>query len=65
MSAETIDDYIKRLNLKNDRIDINTFRKFMDMLDTVLVDEEGNLLGFDEADKAVNLDDLDDEDDDN
>jgi hypothetical protein len=45
VSRTTIDSYIKRLNIKDEnKIDFETFSKFITMMDTILVDENGNFL---------------------
>lgn len=51
-SKETIDSYVKKLNLKDGKIDIDAFREFVALLDTVLVDGEGNMLEPGEEDRA-------------
>ena len=64
IEMSTVEGYIQRLNTPNDRINLNEFKKFMAMMDQILVDESGNILSLDDADKAINLDELDyDEDD--
>eukprot|EP01041_Mallomonas_annulata_P007472 gene7472-15292_t len=53
VTRKTIETYIERLNLKDEnKIDLETFSRFIAMMDTVLVDESGNLLGPEDADKA-------------
>ena len=44
VARETIDSYVAQLNLKDGRLDLEAFRAFIRLLDTVLVDGEGNLL---------------------
>lgn len=66
MSQDILEQYIARLQLDrtNGRIDVDTFAKFVGMLDSVLLDDGGNVLGPDDE-GAVDLDayDLEDEDD--
>jgi hypothetical protein len=63
-TREQIDSYLSRIKIKDGRVDLKAFRHFMSMLDMVLVDESGNFLTMDEADRAVDIDSLDDEDED-
>jgi hypothetical protein len=58
-SKEIIDSYFDRLNVVDGRINFKSFKKFIEMLDTVLVDDDGTVLGFDDLNQAVNLDDVD------
>jgi hypothetical protein len=44
-------------------VDLKAFKHFMSMLDMVLVDDSGNLLGLEDAHRAVDMDALDDDDD--
>lgn len=62
-SQDAIDSYLSRIEIKNGRVDLKAFKHFMRMLDMVIVDESGNFLTIDDADKAVDLDALDEEDD--
>ena len=63
-SQEQIDSYLSRIKIKDGRIDLKAFRHFMSMLDMVLVDASGNFLTMDEADRAVDINSLDDDEDD-
>jgi hypothetical protein len=60
---KTIDSYFNRLKIKDGKVDLDTFREFMAMLDMVLVDGDGNLLGLDDFDKAIDLSNVDDDED--
>ena len=64
-TKEIIESYFIKLNIPNGKIDFKLFEKFINMLDMVLVDESGTMLGFDDIDDAIDLGDLDvDEDED-
>lgn len=43
-TKETVDSYVKKLHLKDGKIDLDAFREFIKLLDNVLVDGEGNVL---------------------
>lgn len=60
-SQEVIDSMFARVQVENGRVSLPAFRQFIGMLDTVLVDDAGNILSFDEQDRAVDLDGVDDE----
>lgn len=62
-TQEVIDSYMSRIEIKNGRVDLEAFKHFMRMLDMVIVDDSGNFLTMDDADKAVDIDALDGEDD--
>ena len=62
-SKELVDSYIQQLNIKNGRINFDSFTQFIGMLDHVLVDNEGNLVDFDNLSNAIDLSNLEDEDD--
>jgi hypothetical protein len=57
---DVIDSYIKQLNLTSDRLNLADFTKFINLLDQVLVDESGNILG----EGGIDLDSIDFDDDD-
>ena len=61
-TQEVIDSYLARIEIKNGRVDLDAFKHFMRMLDMVIVDESGNFLTIDDADKAVDIDALDEDD---
>ena len=44
---------MSRIEIKNGRVSLKAFKHFMRMLDMVIVDESGNFLTMDDADKAV------------
>ena len=44
VTRETIDSYVAQVNFEDGRLDLEAFRAFIRLLDTVLVDGEGNLL---------------------
>lgn len=52
---EVIDSMFARVQVENGRVSLPAFRQFIGMLDTVLVDDAGNMLSFDEQDRAVNM----------
>lgn len=56
ITKNTIEQYLSSLNIKEGKISYDQFKKFIEMIDTVLVDESGNILDIDERDKAVDLD---------
>lgn len=58
LSPAALDSYLERLDTKDGKVTLDVFRDFVAMLDTVLVDEQGNILGLDEADRAVDLGDV-------
>ena len=60
MSADVIATYIKRLQLKDNKLTLEDFKRFIALLDEVLVDESGNILG--EGGIDLGGDDDDDED---
>lgn len=60
-SQEVIDSYLARIEITNGRVSLKAFKHFMRMLDMVIVDDNGNFLTMDDADKAVDIDSLDDE----
>lgn len=62
-TQEVIDSYMSRIEIKNGRVSLKAFKHFMRMLDMVIVDDSGNFLTMDDADRAVDIDALDDEDD--
>ena len=62
-TQEAIDSYIARIEIKNGRVSLKSFKHFMRMLDMVIVDDSGNFLSMDDADRAVDMDSLDDETD--
>jgi hypothetical protein len=43
-NKETIDSYVQQLNLRDGKLDLDAFKQFIRLLDTVLVDGEGNIL---------------------
>lgn len=51
-TKQTIDNYIKKINVKDGKVDLDGFRQFVELLDHVLVDESGNLT--DDEGKAIN-----------
>ena len=53
-SRETIDEYLRRIEIKDGKVDLPQFQKFISLLDMVLVDDNGNVLGLDEEDRAAN-----------
>lgn len=59
-TQEVIDSYMARIEITNGRVSLQAFKHFMRMLDMVIVDESGNFLTMDDADKAVDIDSLDD-----
>jgi hypothetical protein len=61
-TQEVIDSYMARIEITNGRVSLQAFKHFMRMLDMVIVDESGNFLTMDDADKAVDIDSLDDDD---
>ena len=56
MTKEILESYFKRLDIVDGRVDFRTFQHFISMLDMVLVDDEGTLLGLDDQDRAIDLD---------
>jgi len=55
-SEDTVESYFTRLGFREDkRIDFAAFSEFIKLIDTVLVDEKGNILGIEDEDKAVAL----------
>mmetsp|Transcript_10051 Transcript_10051/g.22600 ORF Transcript_10051/g.22600 Transcript_10051/m.22600 type:complete len:588 (-) Transcript_10051:102-1865(-) len=62
-TQEIIDSYFRKLDIQGGRVDLPTFQRFVEMLDTVLVDGGGNLLGLDDIDRAIDVDGLDIDDD--
>ena len=60
VSQSIIDGYIKKLNLKDNKLTLQDFSKFISLLDEVLVDESGNIIG----EGGIDLDAFDDEEDD-
>lgn len=58
ISKATVDGYIKMLNIKNGQVGFEAFRKFIKLLDTVLIDEKGEFVELEDKSRAVNLDDL-------
>jgi hypothetical protein len=63
-TKEIIDGYISRIGIKEGQVSFNQFKKFINLLDTVLVDEDGEILGLDDEGKAVDLEGIDEIDDD-
>lgn len=59
-TQEVIDSYMARIEITNGRVTLKAFKHFMQMLDMVIVDESGNFLTMDDADRAVDIDGLDD-----
>jgi len=55
VTEEILESYFSRLEIADGRVDFRTFQKFIGMLDMVLVDDEGTLLGLDDRDRAVDL----------
>lgn len=53
-SRETIDGYLRRIDIRDGKVDLAQFQKFISLLDMVLVDDNGNVLGLEDEDKAVN-----------
>lgn len=60
-TQEVLDSMFSRLRVENGRVSMEAFRQFIGMLDTVLVDDSGNILGFDEQHRAVDLDGLEEQ----
>jgi hypothetical protein len=60
VSKSTIESYINKLNIKNGKVTLDDFKYFMSMLDRVLVDDNGNILGLEDEDKAFKLGDDED-----
>ena len=60
-SPKIIESYFNELDIQDGKIDLKNFKKFIQMLDLVLVDGEGNFLGMDELDRAIDLDEYDDD----
>lgn len=60
-TREVIESYMARIEITNGRVSLEAFKHFMRMLDMVIVDESGNFLTMDDADKAVDIDSLDDD----
>ena len=60
VSKATVESYINKLNIKNGKVTIDDFKFFMSMLDRVLVDDDGNILGLENEDKAFKIRDDDD-----
>ena len=63
-SQDMLDGYFRNLDIRDGKVSYGQFRKFMSLLDNILVDESGNLLGLDDMELAVDLSDVEDEDDD-
>lgn len=59
---KTVEGYISRLDTPGGKIDLLGFKKFMDMMDSILVDEGGNLLPLEEAARAIDLSEVTDQD---
>ena len=55
ISTAALESYFTQLRAPSGRVDLHAFRDFVSMLDTVLVDEEGSILGPDELHRAVDL----------
>lgn len=64
VDMKTVDGYIEKLNAPGGRVDLELFKKFMAMMDRVLVDGDGNFLGLDEEGRAIDLDGVEDDEDD-
>jgi hypothetical protein len=60
VTEEILESYFSRLDIVDGKVDFRAFQQFIGMLDMVLVDDEGTLLGLDDQDRAVDLD-LDEE----
>jgi hypothetical protein len=60
VTEEILESYFSRLDIVDGKVDFRVFQQFIGMLDMVLVDDEGTLLGLDDQDRAVDLD-LDEE----
>jgi hypothetical protein len=55
LTQDVLDSYFKHLDVKDGKVDLPAFRAFVEMLDTVLVDEQGTVLGMDDLHRAVDL----------
>jgi len=51
-TKQTIDNYIKKIDVKDGKVNLDGFRRFVELLDHVLIDESGNII--DDEGKAVN-----------
>jgi len=58
---DVIDGYVKQLNLKSDKLTLEDFTNFIHLLDEVLVDASGNIVG----EGGIDLDSIDFDEDDN
>jgi hypothetical protein len=61
LTQDVLDSYFAHLNVQDGKVDLPAFRAFVEMLDTVLVDEQGAVLGMDDLHRAVNLDGVEDD----
>ena len=55
-SQAAVDSYLgARVYVQRGRVGLEVFKSFITMLDTVLMESSGNVLGLDEADRAVDI----------
>lgn len=59
VKKKSVDGYIDSLKIKDGKVTFDNFKDFVRILDTVLVDIDGNVLdNIEEKHRAVDLDDL-------
>ncbi len=55
IDKDTVNSYIDSLDAPGGKISLETFKKFMEKMDRILVDDEGNSLGLDKLSQALDL----------
>lgn len=58
VTKKTVAEYQSKIVAKDGKVSYDEFRKYVKLLDTVLVDENGEVLDYEDKNRAVNLDDL-------
>jgi hypothetical protein len=44
--SEVLESYFDKINIEDGKIYLPAFKEFMNLIDTVLIDDDGNILGF-------------------
>ncbi len=62
ITQDVLESYFVRLDVRDSKVDLRAFQAFVGMLDTVLVDEQGSVLGMDDDfSGAVDLSGMDED----
>ena len=58
ITKNSVNEFYKQLDIKDGKVDFNSFCQFVKKLDEIYVDADGNLLDIDDNDQSIDLDAL-------